>query len=74
MVLVAACVLEKDGEADEVLEPRPVRVPQGLPEVVLDAIVVLDKVGLALDVRDCVEELLTVFVAVVVLVDVPLPV
>jgi len=74
MVLVETCVLEKDGEADEVLEPRAVRVPQGLPDTVLDAIVVLDKVGLALDVLDCVVEPVVVLEAVVVLVDVPLPV
>jgi hypothetical protein len=49
-------------------------VPQGLPDVVLDAIVVLDKVGLALDVLDCVVEPVVVLEAVVVLVDVPLPV
>ena len=74
IVLVETCVLEKDGEADEVLEPRAVRVPQGLPDTVLDAIVVLDKVGLALDVLDCVVEPVVVLEAVVVLVDVPLPV
>jgi hypothetical protein len=73
-VLVETCVLEKDGEADAVLEPRAVRLPQGLPDVVLDAIVVLDKVGLALDVLDCVVEPVVVLEAVVVLVDVPLPV
>ena len=74
IVLVASCVLENEGEADEVLEPRAVRVPQGLPLEVLDCAVVLDIVGLALEVRDCVEEPLTVLEAVVVLVDVILPV
>jgi hypothetical protein len=49
-------------------------VPQGLPDAVLDSIVVLDKVGLALDVLDCVVELVVVLEAVVVLVDVALPV
>jgi len=74
MVLVASCDLENEGEADEVLEPLPVTVPQGLPVEVLDCAVVLDIVGLALDVRDCVEEPLTVLEAVVVLVEVILPV
>ena len=49
-------------------------VPQGLPVEVLDCAVVLDIVGLALDVRDCVDDPLTVLDAVVVFVDVILPV
>jgi len=51
-----------------------VNVPQGLPVEVLDCAIVLVIVGLALDVRDCVEEPLAVLEAVVVLVDVILPV
>ena len=50
------------------------RVPHGLPVEVLDCAVVLDIVGLALEVRDCVEDPLTVLDAVVVFVDVTLPV
>ena len=50
------------------------RVPHGLPVEVLDCAVVLDIVGLALEVRDCVEDPLTVLEAVVVFVDVILPV
>ena len=49
-------------------------VPQGLPVEVLDCAVVLEIVGLALDVRDCVDDPLTVLDAVTVLVDVTLPV
>ena len=49
-------------------------MPHGLPVEVLDCAVVLDIVGLALDVRDCVEEPLTVLDDVTVLVDVTLPV
>lgn len=49
-------------------------VPQGLPVEVLDCAIVLVIVGLALDVRDCVEDPLTVLEAVVVLVEVTLPV
>lgn len=74
IVFVATCDLENDGDADEVLELLPVRVPQGLPVEVLDCPVVLDMVGLALEVRDWVVEPLTVLDAVVVLVDVMLPV
>lgn len=50
------------------------RVPHGLPEEVLDCGVVLEIVGLALEVRDWVEDPLTVLEAVIVLVDVMLPV
>ena len=50
------------------------RVPHGLPVEVLDCAVVLDIVGLALEVRDCVEEPLTVLEEVTVFVDVILPV
>ena len=49
-------------------------VPQGLPLEVLDCAVVRDSVGLALDVRDWVDDPLTVLEAVVVFVDVILPV
>ena len=49
-------------------------VPQGLPVEVLDKAVVRDSVGLALDVRDWVDDPLTVLEAVVVFVDVILPV
>jgi hypothetical protein len=49
-------------------------VPHGLPVEVLDCAVVLDIVGLALEVRDCVEEPLTVLEEVTVFVDVILPV
>lgn len=49
-------------------------MPHGLPVEVLDCAVVLDIVGLALEVRDCVEDPLTVLEAVVVFVDVILPV
>jgi len=51
-----------------------VRVPHGLPVEVLDCADVLDIVGLALEVRDCVEDPLTVLDALVVFVDVTLPV
>ena len=50
------------------------RVPHGLPVEVLDCADVLDIVGLALEVRDCVEDPLTVLDALVVFVDVTLPV
>jgi len=49
-VLVASSDLENDGDADEVLVPLPVRVPHALPVEVLDCAVVLEIVGLALDV------------------------
>ena len=49
-------------------------VPQGLPVEVLDKAVVRDSVGLALDVRDWVDDPLTVLEAVVVFVEVILPV
>jgi hypothetical protein len=49
-------------------------VPHGLPVEVLDCAEVLDIVGLALEVRDCVEDPLTVLEEVTVFVDVTLPV
>jgi hypothetical protein len=51
-----------------------VSVPHGLPVEVLDCAEVLDIVGLALEVRDCVEDPLTVLEEVTVFVDVTLPV
>jgi len=51
-----------------------VSVPHGLPVEVLECAEVLDIVGLALEVRDCVEEPLTVLEEVTVFVDVTLPV